>query len=410
MDRISRRRFLTHSAVGLFALSQFARSADPQGNGLETVSASNNAFNSDFFQAVAAKPGNVFFSSFSMEAAFAMLAAGARGQTLAQLQRAFHLPEDLTQAHAGFRDLFNRLNDPKVPATKRGYELSVANALWGSSSYPWRKEYLSVVADHYGAGLFETDFNQPDAARQRINKWVEDQTREKIKNLLPDGSISPRTRLVLTNAIYFKGKWELEFDKRLTRDEKFLTASGSEKKVPLMHKSAAFAYGELGPWKALELPYIGKDVAMFVLLPKERGGLKKLQSQVSAKLLAEAAANLRNVPQVLVSLPKFKIESEYDLKPILMEMGVKDVFFEETADLTGMHHSAEKLCVTTAVHKAFVDVNEEGTEAAAATGIVVGVRSAPAEPAVFRADHPFVFALRHKPTNTILFFGKVEDF
>ncbi|MCX7702083.1 MAG: hypothetical protein N2039_14495, partial [Gemmataceae bacterium] len=165
-----------------------------------------------------------------------------------------------------------------------------------------------------------------------------------------------------------------------------------------------------GPWKALELPYVGKDVAMLVLLPRERGGLKKLQSQISAKLLAEAATNLRNVPQVLVSLPKFKVETDYDLKPILMEMGVKDVFFEDTADLTGMHLSAEKLCVTTAVHKAFVDVNEEGTEAAAATGIVVGVRSAPGEPAVFRADHPFVFAILHKPTNTILFFGKVEDF
>ncbi len=410
MFQLSRRRFLAQSAAGALALRSGVGAASPNSQQLEQWVASNNAFNLDFFQKAAAKPGSLFFSSFSMEAAFSMLAAGARGQTLAQLQKALHLPQDLGTAHAAFREILTRLNNPKLPTTKRGYELSVANALWGSSSYPWKKEYLSNVSENYGAGLFETDFDQPEAARQRINKWVEHETREKIKDLLPEGSISPLTRLVLTNAIYFKGRWENEFDKRLTRNEKFLSASGSEKLVPMMQKTASFDYAEIGPWKALDLPYVGKDVSMLILLPKERGGLKRLQSQLSVKWLSDVASALHPVPQVIVGVPKFKIESEYDLKPLLQQLGVTDVFSDQTADLTAMHQSAEKLCVTTAVHKAYVDVNEEGTEAAAATGIVVGVRSAPAQPAVFRADHPFVFAIRHKPTNAVLFFGKVEDF
>jgi serpin B len=414
MNPVSRRRFLASSALAGTALATRGFAAIPPepiqpAAKMNPVPGANNAFNADFFQQVLGKPGNVFFSSFSMEAAFGMLAAGAKGDTLKQMQKALQLPADAEVTHAGFKELFSKLNNDKVPAEKRGFELRVANALWGSQNYPWNKDYLRIVAENYGGGLFDTDFAMPEPARKKINGWVEQQTKEKIKNLLPEGSVTVDTRLVLTNAIYFKGKWELEFDKKQTKDGAFAHANGKDTKVPLMHKSAGFQYAETENWQAVELPYIGKETAMFVLLPKKRGALKDLQKDVTAKLMDDLMAKLAYAREVNLTLPKFKIETDYNLAPVMQKLGMVDAFDAGKADLSGLHTGTEKLSVTAAVHKAFVDVNEEGTEAAAATGIVVGTTSVPPPPKVFKADHPFVFAILHKPTKSILFFGKVES-
>jgi len=327
------------------------------------------------------------------------------------LQKAFHLPEAMPNLHSGFKALFAALNDAKVPPEKRGFELAVANALWGASTYPWKKEYIATVTGNYGAGLFDTDFAKPEVARKRINSWVEEQTRDKIKDLLPMGSVTDMTRLVLTNAIYFKGKWELEFDKKLTKDAPFTMAGGKKTDVPMMHKSAGFMYGESETMKALELPYIGKETSMLVMLPKKAGTLSAIEQKITSKEIDGLIQGLRYEKTVILSLPKFKIETDYELSAPLKQLGVTDVFSAK-ADLTGMHTGGEHLSVTAAVHKAFVEVDEKGTEAAAATGIVVGTTSVqiPKPPKEFKADHPFLFAIRHKPTNTILFFGKVEKF
>lgn len=409
MRTMSRRRFLAHATLPALALQPTLRAEQPKVRPTVAVARASNAFNADFFRAVRQDPGNVFFSAFSIESAFAMIALGAKGETLSQLQRGLHLPTEAPLSPSGFRELSGQLNKSPQPAARKGMELSLANALWGRHTYPWNKDYLSALQTHFGAGLIETDFHQPEAARQRINQWVEQETRQKIQELLAPGSITPRTRLVLTNAIYFKGRWEAEFDKKGTVPQPFLNGKGGQSRVPFMHKTGSFSYAETTDWQALELPYIGRETSLVILIPVQLGALNKLQNQIDAAWIDQMLSRLSPAKQVQVAIPKFKLATEYDLKARLEQLGVTDVFSEDRADLSGMHTGTERLCVTTAVHKAFVEVNEEGTEAAAATGIVVGEASAPPMIKTFVADHPFVFLIRHRPTGLILFFGKVEN-
>jgi serpin B len=403
---LSRRQFLTTSALSAAALSvpRLAAAPTPERDANPIV-AGNNQFNTELYAQLATKPGNVFFSALSMQAAFGMCAAGAKGKTLAEMQKVFHFPQEMANTHSGFEKLMALLNNEKVPAAERGFELAIANALWGSSSYPWNKDYIKLISTQYDSALFDTDFANPEPARKRINQWVETQTREKIKDLLPQGSITNLTRLVLTNAIYFKGKWEREFDKKLTKPQAFWNADGNSQDVPMMVRSASFAYSESDKVQMVELPYRGNETSMLIVLPKKKGGLKEVERSITSTVLDELIKNLQRT-SVNVTLPRFKIETKYDLGNVLRTMGIITAFTPD-ADFTGMHSSPEKLYITSAVHKAFVDVNEEGTEAAAATGIVVG-RASVSIPKVFTANHPFLFAIRHVPTNTLLFFGKHE--
>ena len=249
----------------------------------------------------------------------------------------------------------------------------------------------------------------PDAARGIINAWVEKETHDKIKNLIPKGALTPLTKLVLTNAIYFKGTWEVPFEKSQTKAGPF--HAGSEKQeVPLMNRHAAMSYAETPDYQAIELPYKGRETSMLVWLPRKAEGLADLEKALSGAAIAATVKAMQSRVTVDLTLPRFKVETESSLQEPLAALGMKDVFDEQKADLTGMHSGREALSISAVIHKAFVDVNEEGTEAAAATGVVVGATSVqlPVEPKVFRADRPFLFAIRHIPSSTVLFLGRLS--
>jgi serpin B len=363
----------------------------------------NNAFAFDLYDQLRAKDGNVFFSPYSISTALAMTYAGARGDTAAEMAKALYFtlgPDELHRAEAA---LLAGLNGGGKP---RGYQLSIANALWGQQGYGFKEGFLKLTQASYGAGLREVDFaSNPEAARQTINAWVEKETKDKIKDLFPKGVLNNLTRLVLTNAIYFKGDWASQFKKDQTRDEEFQT--GADKvKAPMMHQMARFKYLDADGVQALELPYAGKELSMVVLLPKKTDGLAELEKMLSADKVAGWLGKLRE-QEVIVALPKFKTTCEYSLNGPLAALGMKKAF-GPTADFSGMNGRKDDLYIQAVVHKAFVDVNEEGTEAAGATGIAVGVKALPVR-REFRADHPFVFLIRDTRNDSILFLGRVVN-
>ncbi|MEO2091340.1 MAG: serpin family protein, partial [Gemmataceae bacterium] len=361
MPSFSRRRFLTASAA-MAATPFLSRlfAADKKPDPANPIPAANSAFGCDLYARLRTDRGNVFFSPFSIETALAMTACGAKRNTLAQMQKVLHLPADSDAANAGFKTLLATLNGDGKPADKRGFELSVANALWGMKGFPWRKEFLAVTTANYGAGLVEVNFADEPAARQTINTWVEDRTNKKIKDLIPSGLLDADTRMVLTNAVYFKGTWAEEFDKKLTKDGPFTAADGSKMDVPLMHKTGEMWYAETDDAQAVELGYKGGETAMTVLLPKRADGLAAVEQKLSADTLAAVAKGLRP-HKVILTLPRFKAETKYELNAPLKALGMTDAF-DGAADFSGMT-AADKLYISNVLHKAFVEVNEEGTEA-----------------------------------------------
>jgi serpin B len=290
----------------------------------------------------------------------------------------------------------------------KSYELRIANRLWGQTGYGFLRSYLETTRDDYGAELAQVDFvNQTEQVRREIDAWVEQQTNDKIKDLIPSGALDSLTRLVLTNAVYFKGKWEHEFDKKATQDAPFTVSADEKVDVPLMFQKERFRYGETGELQLLEMPYKGGDLTMLVLLPKKADGLAAIEEKLSAENLDKWSSGMRK-QKVRTYIPRFKLTEEFQLNSMLSALGMPSAFDPDKADFSGMNGKRD-LYITAALHKAFVDVNEEGTEAAAATGIVVGVLSVEPEPKVFRADHPFAFVIRHNPTGSILFMGRVMN-
>mgnify|MGYP005836487607 CR=1 FL=1 len=362
-----------------------------------------------YAQLVAQDPqGNHFLSPFSISTALAMAAVGARGETQAEMVHTLHLPD---QAYAIFGHL---LRDLRGNPAKQGFTLSTANALWAQQGYPWRAEYKKLLQQDFGAGLFDVDFvSQPEQARNTINKWVENETREKIKELLPQGVITPLTRAVLTNAIYFKGDWLSKFDKANTQEQPFTRLDGSQVKVPLMSQSKPkeCRYAAMPDLQVLDLPYAGKRLSMTILLPRKHDGLPALEKQLDAEKLKQILGALRPDDEVRVFLPRFRLEMQepYRLKEPLATLGIKKAFTEREANFSGMHTGPEKLYITDVLHKAFVEINEEGTEAAAATAVVFRATSGRYPPPIFRADRPFLFLIRDQHTGSILFMGRVVD-
>jgi serpin B len=369
------------------------------------VVSGNNAFAFDLYGQLRSTEGNLFFSPYSISAALAMTSAGARGQTLDEMTKAMHYPEQ-EQLHPGFKSLGARLNG--APGEKRGYQLSTANALWGQKNYGFKAEFLQLTRDHYGAGLQEVNFAQPEEARKTINAWVEKETKDKIKDLIKPGNITVDTRLVLTNAIYFRGDWVSQFKKDQTKEEPFFLADGKQVKTPLMHQKGTFNYADMGAYHVVELPYVGKDLSMLVLLPKRKDGLAGLEKTLNADRLKAIQNTLNPTKDVDVTLPKFKTTAEFALNKDLQALGMKLAFAKE-ADFSGLNGGKEDLYIGFVVHKAFVDVNEEGTEAAAATAVGIEAQSKPPPPPVFRADHPFVYLIRDTRTGCVLFLGRLSD-
>ncbi len=370
------------------------------------VVAGNNAFAFDLYGKLKGQEGNLFLSPFSISTALAMTCEGARGETETQMAKVLHFEEGVAVLHEAFGWIIKDVNG----RGRKNYELSVANALWAQKNYTLRKEYVEVVRKGFGAGLENVDFvGATEEARKTINAWVEKQTKEKIKELIQPGVLNERTRLVLTNAIYFKGKWAQEFDKKLTKDEVFHVAKGKDVRIPMMHQDAEFRYGETDGCQVLELPYRGDEMTMVVFLPKEVAGLGKLEERLTLETLNKWTEKMGR-REVEVLLPRFKMEGEFSLKDVLIGMGMTDAFDPGKADFKGMTGEEKDLYVSAVVHKAYVDVNEEGTEAAAATGVVMKTQSiAPEPPVVFKADHPFVFVIRDRKTGSILFMGRVVD-
>jgi len=363
----------------------------------------NTAFAIDLYAQLKKQEGNLFFSPYSISTALAMTYAGARGNTAAQMAEVLHFKLEPEVLHRAFGQLVADLNEQ---GKKGAYELAVANALWGQKGYGFLKEFLDLTRENYGAGLNEVDFaGATEAVRQRINKWAEDETRGKIKDLIPKGVLTIATRLVLTNAIYFKGNWASQFKKEATRDAPFTLLDGEKVDVPMMDQREDFGYMERETFQALELPYVGEELSMVVLLPREVDGLTALEALLTAENLSEWLPALRK-RKVQVYLPKFKMTSAFESSKALKSMGMTDAFSLALADFSGMNGGTEPLSISKVIHKAFVDVNEEGTEAAAATAVVVhGGMGAP----TFRADRPFLFLIRDNKSGSILFMGRVVN-
>jgi serpin B len=375
---------------------------DAKGDVAAVVSG-NTEFAFDLYAKLRGKDGNLFFSPESISTALAMTYAGARGETAEEMAKTLHFKLKEGQLHPAFHALIEELNGA---GKKRGYQLNVANALWGQKGYGFLPAFLKLTKSNYGAGLQEVDFaGETEKARQTINAWVEKQTKDKIKELLQPGVIDSSTRLVLTNAIYFKGDWDRQFRKDLTHKEAFHLSADKTADAMMMHDTGKFKYLDGGSFQALEMPYKGKELSMVVLLPKKVDGLADFEKTLTAAKVSEWLPKLRE-QEVVVALPKFKMTSEFSLKDTLAAMGIKQLF-TAGADLSGMNGKRD-LFVSAVVHKAYVDVNEEGTEAAAATGVAVKLAAAPIR-TEFRADHPFVFLIRDNHSGSVLFLGRVVN-
>lgn len=366
----------------------------------------NNQFAVDLYSKLAKDNGNLFFSPFSIFSALGMTYAGARGDTAAEMAKTLYFSQDQEKVHPVFRTLLRQLNAKR---NKPAYQLSLANALWGQRNFGFLPDFINLTGREYDASLKEVDFiAATEETRKLINDWVEEKTQQKIKELLKPGVLDANTRLVLTNAIYFKGFWASQFKKSQTQDAKFRTSPADSVTVPMMRQQADFPYFEGDDFQALQLPYRGKDLSMVIFLPKHVDGMDAFEKKLTAVNLTQWLGKLRQ-QEVDVALPRFKMTSEFSLKKTLTSLGMRLAFVPGGADFTGMSGSGKNLHIAAVVHKAFVDVNEEGTEAAAATAVVVTTKGGLRMTPIFRADHPFVFLIRDNRSGSILFMGRMMN-
>ncbi|XP_049276358.1 serpin B4 isoform X3 [Rhipicephalus sanguineus] len=353
------------------------------------------------------RKGNVFFSPFSISAALSMALGGARNKTAKELSTVLRVP-DGAQIHNHFSDFFS-----KLPSYAADVKLHIANRMYCEQTFPVLENYLSLLRDSYGATIESVDFrNGYETVRLQANAWVERETESKIKDLLPGGSVNERTSLILINAIYFKGLWASQFRPDATHPSDFHLDSNSKKQVDMMfHKdSYSRARCEELDVEALEIPYQGDKTSMVIILPNDVEGLSKLEKRLTASKLGNLLENLRGFFDVELYLPKFKLEQAINLKGVLKEMGIKD-FFSSDAELSAICEK-DKLTASDVVHKAFVEVNEEGTEAAAATAVMMAaccLSSTPPQTYKFIVDRPFMFVVRSHDPDVVLFMGSVRD-
>jgi serpin B len=348
---------------------------------------------------------NLFLSPFSIQVALAMCAAGARGETRRVLADLIGAPESVEEQNRQYARLLKSAQDGGP------LELVTANALWGQHGFRFNPDFVRTVAEFYGGDFHEADFRtRPDEAVQAINAWVGGKTRQRIRELVGRGMIGDDTRLLLANAVYFKGSWEEAFEEADTRKEAWHSPKGVGK-VPMMHRRGGYPYYDGGTFQALDLPYRGRQLSMLVVLPKKHDGLAALEGQwAAADAYRRVTDRLDHEAEVLVWLPRFRLETQFGLKPVICGLAAELAFSDE-ADFGGI--GEVQLKISEVVHKAFVEVNEEGTEAAAATAVTMvlcaGPGGPPPKPVVFRADHPFLFFIRDQRTNAVLFAGRVLD-
>ncbi len=384
-----------------------AASPDVSAGDLAELVAGNNAFAFDLYQAIRGSDGNLFYSPYSISLALAMTYAGARGETESQMADTLRFTLPQARLHPAFNALDTTLASRGEGARGKdgeGFKLAIANSIWGQAGYTFLDTFLDTLAENYGAGLRLLDFAKaPEGARKTINDWVSEQTEERIRDLLPPDSITDLTRLVLTNAIYFNAAWRMPFDESMTRDGVFHLLDGGKVTVPMMSQMEFFGYAQGDGYQAVELLYNGGELSMVILLP-DAGRFADFEAPLDADTLAAIVGNLAQA-NVLLTMPKFRYDARLDLAGTLSKMGMPEAF-GMSADFSGMDGKKD-LFISGVFHKAFVSVDEAGTEAAAATAVVMTLKAAPGLPVEVTVDRPFIFLIRDIETGAILFVGRV---
>jgi serpin B len=370
----------------------------------------NSAFAFELYQALKGKEGNLFYSPYSISVALAMTYAGARNETAQQMADTLQFLLEQDRLHPAFNWLDAELASRGEGAAGKdgeGFKLNIVNAIWGQKDYSFLSTFLDVLAENYGAGLRILDFiTETEASRLAINQWVSDQTEGRIKDLIPQGAIDALTRLVLTNAIYFNAAWEDPFDEDVTADGPFYLLDGGQVIVPMMEQTEGFGYTEGEGYQAVELLYDGNELSMVIFLP-EAGNFDAFEEGLQAQQVCDIISGLQ-LTGVTLTMPQFEFDSEFSLKDTLAGMGMRDAFSPGDADFSGMTGNRE-LFISGVVHKAFVAVDEAGTEATAATAVIMP-SAAPPEPTVeVTIDRPFIFLIRDIETGAILFVGRVMN-
>ncbi len=401
------------------AESSLRRIANPQvpAGDQQALASDNHAFTVSLYQNLRSGNDNLFFSPYSISLALAMTYAGARGDTASQRAAAMHFSLLQERLHPAFNALDEYLsslgsstNQPTpspVGPSGQGFQLSIANAIWGQQGFSFLPAYLNLLAQNYGAGMRLADFaGAPEASRQAINDWVSSQTKDKIKDLFPAGTIDSSTRLALVNAIYFKASWQYPFPNEATQNGVFHLLDGSQVTVPMMSDNhAASLYEKGNNFQAMGLPYYGGQTMMVIVLPDE-GQLASFEAGLNSSKLDSVLSGLQG-SEVELTMPKFKIESSFSLPETLEKMGMSDAFDPNKADFAGMDGQRD-LFISAVMHKAFVSVDEQGTEAAAATGVAMEYAAIMNMPVV-RVDRPFLFFIYDRGSDTILFAGRVMN-
>ena len=372
-------------------------------HGIQEVVNANNKFAFDLYSALdKSEHGNIFYSPYSISAALAMTYEGAKGQTADEMKSVFHFPES-NVLRPNFAAIYNDINKKDKP-----YKLSSGNALWAQQDYKFLDEYLSTVEKYYGGKAANVDFvRETEKSRQTINSFIEEQTNNKINDLIPQGVLDTSTRLVLTNAIYFKGTWVWEFDKSDTREQDFKITQTNVVKIPMMfmkNDKAKFNYADVGDLQILELPYKGEEISMLILLPTEN--LDAIAPSLTTEKLEEWKSQMKEDKLDAIYLPKFEFDTKYFMKETLGARGMPTAF-TGAADFSGMD-GTRSLFIDQVIHQAFVQVDEEGTEAAAAA-VIMAKTSGVIQRKIFNADHPFIFIIQQKDTGNILFMGRVTN-
>ncbi|MEO0263005.1 MAG: serpin family protein [candidate division WOR-3 bacterium] len=369
--------------------------------GIRKICESNNKFAFELYFKLKDKEENIFFSPFSINSAFLIVYEGSRGNTKKEIEDVFGFPEEKIR-RPNFARIFNEIN-----REDKKYTLYTANALWVQKDFRILKEYKEIIKKYYISEIENLDFaGETEKSRQIINSWVSEKTRGKIKDLIPQGGLNALTRAVITNAIYFKGNWLKKFDEKNTKEEDFFVSEEKRIKVPMMKmEKEIFNYFEDDKLQVIEIPYDGEEVSMFIFLPKSLD-INSINEYLNYEKFKEIKENIRR-EEVDIYIPKFKMETKYLLNNVLYEMGIKDAFSEIDADFSGISGKKE-LFISNVYHKAYIEVNEEGTEAAAATGIVVEITAVRFRK-IFKADHPFVFLIYDKKLENILFLGRIVN-
>ncbi|MBI3161793.1 MAG: serpin family protein [Chloroflexi bacterium] len=399
------------ASVGM-AESNKSRDSNPSvaEDDIATLADGNNAFALNIYNALRSENGNLILSPFSMSLALAMTYAGARGETETQMAQVLHFGNQ-DQLHPSFNALDLALEKKPINLDKdqEPMRLGIANAVWAEQTFTFLPEFLDTVAVNYGAGVHLADFvNKPNDERIAINNWVSDQTEERIKDLLAEGTVTPDTRMVLVNAIYFKADWLWKFDANSTYDGAFHLLDGSEVTAPMMGDTFhAIPHMQGNGYQVIELAYAGETAAMDIILPDE-GNFSAFEASFDKSVYDEIIAGLQNAPSARVNLPKFEFAKDFSLSDALATLGMTDAFDPGLADFSGMTGKKD-IFIGDVIHKAFVAVDEEGTEAAAATAVIMEATGAPMQDVVFIADRPFVFIIRDTVNGQVLFIGRVMN-